>query len=68
MAERSESEEKTDEIIQEMGWQPRANGGWEYVARDNREVISNTRRVKHIAQLLGVSLDVAKAYCDSLET
>jgi hypothetical protein len=67
MSLRPELEEKTDQIIQEMGWEPRLDGGWEYVARDNQAVNRNKRRAKSIAQLLGVTTEDAQAYCDRVE-
>ncbi len=67
MSAQLELEAKTDEIIQEMGWAPRADGGWEYVARDNRAANLSRRRALKIAQLLGVTPKMAQAYCDSVE-
>lgn len=67
MSQRQELQEKTDAIIQEMGWAPRVEGGWEYVAQDNHATNVSQRRVKNIAQLLGVTTEIAQAYCDSVE-
>jgi hypothetical protein len=59
--------ERTDEVIQSPGWEQKSDGGWIYVAGESLVSLASKKRVKHIAQLLGIDFETALEYCDSLE-
>jgi hypothetical protein len=59
--------EGTDEIIQRHGWEQKPDGGWIYVAGEGQASMAYKKKVKHIAQLMGMDFNTALEYCDSLD-
>jgi hypothetical protein len=57
----------TDEVIQSHGWEQKPDGGWIYVAGESLVSLASKKRVKHVAQLLGIDFEIALEYCDSVE-
>jgi hypothetical protein len=57
----------TDEVIQSHGWEQKPDGGWIYVAGESQASHAYKKRVKHIAQIMGMDFKTALEYCDSVE-
>ena len=57
----------TDEVIQSQGREQKSDGGGIYVAGESKEYLAYKKRVKHIAQLMGIDFQTALEYCDSVD-
>ncbi len=44
-------------MIQSHGWEQKPDGGWVYVAGESLVFLASKKRVKHIAQLLGIDFE-----------